>query len=72
MLPNTCCTYGCVLCFRGEPGSHATWRLRNVGARLGSMGIATALCHVASSKIHAPQVTRALVRVEHGLQQWLS
>jgi hypothetical protein len=39
-----------------------------VGKRLGSMGIASALCHVASSNIHAPQVTRTLVRVERDLQ----
>jgi hypothetical protein len=40
-----------------------------VDTRLGSMCIAATLCHVASSNIHAPQVTRALVRVEYDLQQ---
>jgi hypothetical protein len=56
------------LCFRRKSGCNATWRLWFMGERLGSMVIASALYHVASSNIHAPQVTRTLVRVEHDLQ----
>jgi hypothetical protein len=39
-----------------------------VGERLGPMDIASALCHVASSNIHTPQVTRTLERAGHELQ----